>query len=63
MKKKNITVKLPKDFFAKLKNIKTESDPPEDMIPFEWSDDVLSGKYKGKVIITTPPKKDCINKI
>ena len=56
MNKKNITIKLPKDFFSRLENVpkKTWPDPPEDMIPFKWSKEVLSGKYKGKVIITVP---------
>ena len=28
------------------------------MIPFEWSEEVLSGKMKGKVIATFPERKN-----
>lgn len=56
-------IKIPEYFFTTLRNEKKEPDPPEDMIPFKWPEEVLSGKYKGKVILTIPEEKDYINKI
>ena len=62
MNKKDIIVKLPNDFFDKLRNVpdKKETDSPEDMKPFKWSEEVLTGKYKGKVILTSPDELDYI---
>ncbi len=56
MDRKKIIVKLPKNFFTRVRPIKKEPDSPEDMVPFEWPEEVLSGKYKGKVILTCPDK-------
>ena len=58
MKNKEEIFKFPKGFFTKVRQNKTEPDPPEDMIPFEWSKEVLSGKMKGKVIATFPERKN-----
>lgn len=58
MKNKENIIKFPKGFFTRNIPNKTEPDPPEDMIPFEWSEEVLSGKMKGKVIATFPERKN-----
>lgn len=59
--KKDIIVKLPEDFFTRDIPEKKQPDPPEDMIPFKWSEEVLSGKYEGKVILTSPDEEDYID--
>ena len=51
-KKENIS--FTKDFWTKERPHVTKKEKEEDMIPFEWSDDVLSGKSK---VIICPIKK------
>ena len=41
---------LPKDFFTKQRPPKKKPDKPEDMIPFNWPKEVLTGK--AQVIIS-----------
>lgn len=58
MSKRKKIIKFPEGFFTKIRKNKTEPDSPEDMIPFEWSEEVLSGKMKDKVILTCPKRKN-----
>lgn len=44
MEKKNI--KFPKDFFTKPRPHVTKKETQEDMLPFEWSNEVLNKKKK-----------------
>ena len=40
------SVSFPKDFWTRERSHVTKKEKAEDMIPFKWSDDVLTGKRK-----------------
>ena len=44
--KKDKEIKIPKDFWIKKRPHVSKKEKQEDMLPFEWSNDVLSGKRK-----------------
>lgn len=52
MKEEKKNIKFPKDFFTKPRPHVKEKETPEDMIPFKWSDEVLSGKKKAVLYST-----------
>lgn len=57
MKNREI-IKFPEGFFTQNIPNKTKLDLSENMIPFEWPEAVLTGKRKGKVILTFPKRKN-----
>ena len=54
MKKKKEPIKFPPNFFTIPRPHVAKKETPEDIIPFKWSKDVLSGKKKA---ILYPVKK------
>lgn len=57
MVKENKIIKLPKDFFTRTRPHVTKKEKPEDMIPFAWSDEVLTGKKEATLYSVKSPKK------
>lgn len=49
MKKKKVT-KFPKDFFTQSRSTISMKEALKDSIPFEWSENVLKGKSKVKIV-------------
>lgn len=49
MEKKE-SVKFPKDFFTKSRPTISLKEALKDVVPFEWSENVLKGKSKVKIV-------------
>lgn len=57
MSEKNKFKPIPIEKYINKGNIISTEEALKDIIPIDWSDDVLAGKYKGKTLIKSKNEK------